>query len=58
MEISGAIELLELERECVSRDCDRECQNCDLSQVREKLLAAYGGVIAAARYFQLHFKFE
>lgn len=58
MKIGRAIELMEIERECVSRDCNRDCQNCDLSQERGELLDAYKEVIAAARYFQMKFKCE
>ena len=58
MKISRAIELMEIERECVSRDCDRDCQNCDISQDRDELLEAYGEVIAATKYFQIKYKCE
>ena len=39
------IELMRIERECVSRDCDRECGKCDLVQDRSELIAAYDIVI-------------
>lgn len=32
---------LQIERECVSRDCDRDCSKCDLVQDREWLLSVY-----------------
>lgn len=32
---------LQIERECVSRDCDRDCGKCDLVQEREWLLSVY-----------------
>lgn len=35
------IEGLKIERECVSRDCDRDCAKCDLVQDREWLLSVY-----------------
>ena len=37
----NAIRMLRIERECVSRDCDRDCAKCDLAQDRELLLKAY-----------------
>lgn len=36
-----AISFLKIERECVSRNCDRNCGACDLAQDREKLLSAF-----------------
>lgn len=30
-----------IERECVSRDCDRDCGKCDLVQDRDWLLSVY-----------------
>ena len=36
-----ALSFLRIERECVSRECDRNCGGCDLAQEREDLLAAY-----------------
>lgn len=41
-----AIHFLEIERECVSRDCDRECGECDLAQDREALLSAYDDALS------------
>ena len=40
------IELLKIERECVSRTCDRNCGVCDLVQDERELLAMYDRVIA------------
>lgn len=37
---------LQIERECVSRDCDRDCGNCDLVQERDWLLSIYDGALA------------
>jgi len=37
---------LEIERECVSRDCDRNCGKCDLAQDRDWLLSVYDDAIA------------
>lgn len=45
MTLSRAIELLGIERECVSRDCDRDCGRCDLVQERSELLEMYDEVI-------------
>ena len=37
---------LRIERECVSRDCDRDCANCDIVQERDWLLSVYDNAIA------------
>lgn len=37
---------LRIERECVSRDCDRNCGYCDLVQEQDVLLDAYDSAIA------------
>lgn len=36
---------LRIERECVSRDCNRDCANCDIVQERDWLLQVYDGAI-------------
>lgn len=46
-----AIDFLRIERECVSRDCNRNCGACDLSQDREELLSAYD---CAIQYMEDH----
>jgi hypothetical protein len=43
--IKEIIKVLEIERECVSRDCDRNCGSCDLVQEREWLLSIYDSAI-------------
>lgn len=50
MELTRAIELLEIERECVTRDCDRDCANCELVQDRDELVTMYNTVIARVRH--------
>lgn len=40
-DIEKAIKGLQIERECVSRDCARDCGNCDLAQDRDWLLSVY-----------------
>lgn len=49
MTLNRAIELLEIERECVSRNdgrsCDRDCGNCDLAQEADELLEMYDEAI-------------
>lgn len=40
------IRILKIERECISRDCDRNCGYCDLVQERDHLLEVYDGAIA------------
>ena len=36
---------LRIERECVSRDCNRDCANCDIVQERDWLLEMYDSAI-------------
>ena len=36
---------LRIERECVSRDCNRDCANCDLVVERDWLLEVYNNAI-------------
>ena len=45
MEQETIIKGLEIERECVSRDCDRDCGKCDLVQDRDWLLSVYDGAL-------------
>lgn len=42
---SEIIRGLRIERECVSRDCNRNCANCDIVQERNWLLEVYDGAI-------------
>lgn len=44
--IDRIIRVLETERECVSRDCDRDCGKCDLAQDRDWLLSVYDAAIS------------
>ena len=37
---------LQIERECVSRDCDRDCGKCDLVQDMDWLLSVYDDALA------------
>jgi hypothetical protein len=46
MDRKNVIKGLQIERECVSRDCDRDCGKCDLVQEREWLLSVYDDAIA------------
>ena len=39
------LRVLKTERECVSRDCDRNCGACDLSLDRAEILSAYDALI-------------
>ncbi len=36
---------LKIERECVSRDCNRDCANCDIVQEKDWLLSVYDNAI-------------
>ena len=42
---SEIIKGLRIERECVSRDCDRDCARCDIVQDRDWLLLVYDNAI-------------
>lgn len=44
---------LRIERECVSRDCNRDCVNCDIVQERDWLLEVYDSAIALIENIQL-----
>ena len=46
MDKNEVIRILKIERECISRDCDRNCGYCDLVQEQETLLDAYNSAIA------------
>lgn len=41
IDLEKVIKGLTIERECVSRDCDRDCAKCDIVQDREWLLSVY-----------------
>lgn len=36
---------LRVEQECVSRDCNRDCANCDIVQEKDWLLLVYDNAI-------------
>ena len=40
------IKYLKIELECINRDCNRNCGECDLVQEQETLLDAYNSAIA------------
>lgn len=40
------LKVLRTERECVSRDCNRDCANCELSLEREEIMSVYDVLIA------------
>ena len=44
-DLGKVIKGLQIERECVSRDCDRDCGKCDLVQDRDWLLSVYDEAI-------------
>lgn len=46
MDKKDVIRILQIERECISRDCDRNCGYCDLVQEQDVLLDAYDSAIA------------
>ena len=45
MDKNEVLKGLRIERECVSRDCDRDCANCDIVQERDWLLNIYDEAI-------------
>jgi len=45
MDKSEILRGLRIERECVSRDCNRDCFNCDIVQERDWLLKIYDEAI-------------
>lgn len=45
MDKAGIIKVLENERECVSRDCEYDCAECDLVLPREQILETYSNLI-------------
>ena len=45
MEIKEIIKGLKIEKECVSRDCNRDCANCDIVQDADWLLDVYQSAI-------------
>ena len=44
-ELEQSIRVLKVERECVGRDCDRDCAKCDLVLETEDVKAAYDNAI-------------
>ena len=59
MKVQKILKLLETEKECVSRDCDRDCIKCDLVQKKDELIEMYNNVIniigkEAVRPFELN----
>ena len=40
------LNVLKTERECVSRDCDRNCGKCELSLEQSEILSAYDTLIS------------
>lgn len=46
MELKRIYELLNIERECVMRQCNRDCANCDLVQDESELILMYNILIA------------
>jgi len=46
MDKNEIIRILKIERECISRDCDRNCGQCDLVQEQETLFDAYDSAIS------------
>lgn len=49
MTLKRMVELLEIEKECVGRNCNRDCGNCDLVQDAGELLEMYTEVAGLLR---------
>ena len=49
MQKDKVIKIIETERECVSRDCDRDCGRCDLVMDKTDILLAYNEVLKMLR---------
>lgn len=45
IDVSEILRGLEIERQCVSRDCDRNCFTCNLAQDQQWILSVYDGAI-------------
>lgn len=45
MDKNEVIHILKIERECISRDCDHNCGECDLAQEQDYLLQVYNEAI-------------
>ena len=45
MDKNEVIHGLRIERECISRECDRDCMKCDIVQEQEWLLKVYDEAI-------------
>ena len=43
---------LEIEKQCINRNCDRNCEKCDIVQKVEDLNSAYGTAIKALEEVQ------
>ncbi len=50
MTLPKAIDILSIERKCVSRDCDRDCGKCNLVMETEDILAAYDYILNMLKY--------
>lgn len=47
-----ALNLMRIEKECINRDCDRNCFNCDIVQEVDNLNSAYDVAIKALEEVQ------
>lgn len=46
MDKNEVLKILQIERQCIARDCDRNCRECDLVQERDHLLSVYDEAIS------------
>ena len=49
MKMDRILSLLEIERKCVSSNCDRKCETCELVQDQNELIEMYDNVILHLR---------
>ena len=56
MKMDRIIQLLEIERQCVSSNCDRQCDTCELVQEQDELVEMYSFVIKMLKGTSAHAK--
>lgn len=52
MTVNEAVKYMQIEKECINRDCDRNCAKCDIVQEVDDLNSAYDAAIKALEEVQ------
>jgi len=52
IDVDKVVKILKIEKECVSRNCNRKCNECDLAQDKYELIDAYDNALILIDYFQ------